>query len=191
MRHEITNESASLWNCTISPGWNKQEVDILQIAIQKFGVGHWTKIVEYGCLPGKTTAQINNQCQRMLGQQSTAEFAGLHIDVLKIGAENSKKKGPEYVRKASILINQNDKLTKQEIKKRWTEHKAKYGLSKEEVEKLVIPKINPEDLPSIPLIEQKRSELQRLREELYKVDSLIAQKEAKSLQHQPKRQKMD
>jgi hypothetical protein len=36
--------SNSLWNYTLSPGWAPQEVEILKIALMKFGVGKWTAI---------------------------------------------------------------------------------------------------------------------------------------------------
>jgi hypothetical protein len=36
----------------------------------KYGVGSWSKIIESGCLPGKSRAQLNLQTQRLLGQQS-------------------------------------------------------------------------------------------------------------------------
>ena len=67
-----SNDSASLWNCTLSPGWTDQESDVLRKALMKFGIGNWSKIIESGCLPGKTNAQMNLQLQRLLGQQSTA-----------------------------------------------------------------------------------------------------------------------
>jgi hypothetical protein len=77
-------DSASLWNCTLSPGWTREEVDVLKMALIKFGVGNWLAIMESGCLPGKTVSQLNNQTQRMLGQQSTAgkstPFAASPID---------------------------------------------------------------------------------------------------------------
>jgi hypothetical protein len=38
----------------------------------RFGIGQWKDIIESGCLPGKTNAQMNIQLQRMLGQQSVA-----------------------------------------------------------------------------------------------------------------------
>lgn len=67
-----SNDSNSLWNCTLSPGWTEEESEILRKALMKFGVGNWAKIIESGCLPGKTNAQMNLQLQRLLGQQSTA-----------------------------------------------------------------------------------------------------------------------
>lgn len=86
------NDSASLWNCTLSPGtfvwgiakailadtypvltgWTREESDILRKALMRFGIGNWKDIMESGCLPGKTNAQLNLQTQRLLGQQSTA-----------------------------------------------------------------------------------------------------------------------
>ena len=37
-------DSKSLHNYTMSPGWTRDEVDILKIALQKFGIGKWKKI---------------------------------------------------------------------------------------------------------------------------------------------------
>lgn len=52
------NDSKSLWNYTLSPGWTEKEVDVFRIALMKFGIGRWSKIVEARCLPGKTVAQV-------------------------------------------------------------------------------------------------------------------------------------
>lgn len=49
-----------------------EESEILRKALIRFGIGNWKDILEYGCLPGKTCAQLNLQTQRLLGQQSTA-----------------------------------------------------------------------------------------------------------------------
>jgi len=80
-------------------------MQVLRLALMKLGVGNWTGIIESGCLPGKTTSQLNNQTQRMLGKQSTAEFAGLHMDVLKVGELNSRLEGPGITRKSGMIIN--------------------------------------------------------------------------------------
>ena len=40
-------ESKSLWNYSLSPGWTKEEVHVLKIALMKFGVGRWTSIEKY------------------------------------------------------------------------------------------------------------------------------------------------
>ena len=37
-------DSKSLHNYTLSPGWTKEDVDILKIALMKFGIGKWKKI---------------------------------------------------------------------------------------------------------------------------------------------------
>ena len=65
-----TAGSKSLWNYTLSPGWTKEEVDILKLALQKFGIGRWKRIIESNCLPGKQIGQIYLQTQRIMGQQS-------------------------------------------------------------------------------------------------------------------------
>lgn len=103
-------------------GWTSEETDILRLAIMKFGVGSWSKIIQAQCLPGKTPAQLNLQTQRMLGQQSLAgaktlliwsftraqlcaEFMGIHLDARKVWQFNNQKQGPEYKRKNGCIIN--------------------------------------------------------------------------------------
>jgi hypothetical protein len=66
----VAFDSPSLWNGTLSPGWTREEIQILRLAIMKFGVGSWSKIIASGCLPGKNRAQLNLQTQRLMGQQS-------------------------------------------------------------------------------------------------------------------------
>jgi hypothetical protein len=51
-----------------------EEVQVFRLCLMKFGLGRWAAIVESGALPGKTVGQMNNQMQRMIGQQSTNEF---------------------------------------------------------------------------------------------------------------------
>lgn len=67
-------DSPSLWNCALAPGWTKEELEILRLAIMKFGLGSWTKIMRSHCLPKKTFGQLNLQTQRMMGQQSLGGF---------------------------------------------------------------------------------------------------------------------
>lgn len=57
-------------------GWTEEEADVFRRALQRFGVGQWKDIIDSGCLPGKTNAQMNIQLQRMLGQQSVAGKSG-------------------------------------------------------------------------------------------------------------------
>jgi hypothetical protein len=40
------HQSRSLWNYTLSPGWTDDEVFILKLALQKFGIGRWKKIIQ-------------------------------------------------------------------------------------------------------------------------------------------------
>jgi len=92
-RDQRANDSKSLWNFTSAPGWSPEEVDSFRLALMKFGLGRWTRIVEAGILPGKTVGQMNNQMQRMIGQQSTNEFQGLHVDPQKVFEVNKLKEG--------------------------------------------------------------------------------------------------
>ena len=41
-----TADSKSLWNYTLSPGWTDKEIEVFVAAIQKYGVGRWTKITK-------------------------------------------------------------------------------------------------------------------------------------------------
>jgi len=65
-----SSHSRSLFNGSLSPGWTREECEILRLAIMKIGVGGWKEIIESGCLPGKTPSQLNLQTQRLCGQQS-------------------------------------------------------------------------------------------------------------------------
>ena len=60
------------WNFTPSPGWTKEESQILKLCLMKFGVGQWLQILSTGLLPGKLIQQLNGATQRLLGQQSLA-----------------------------------------------------------------------------------------------------------------------
>lgn len=99
------NDSVSLWNSTLVPGWTREESDILCAALVKFGIGNWKQVLDSGCLPGKTNAQMNLQLQRLLGQQSTAEFQGLHIDPTVIGRHNAQKTDSSIKRKNGCIVN--------------------------------------------------------------------------------------
>ena len=60
-------QSQSLWNYALSPGWSPQEVEILKIAVMKFGVGKWTDLFKADVLPGKMIQQCYLQTQRIFG----------------------------------------------------------------------------------------------------------------------------
>lgn len=104
-------------------GWNVNEAEVLRKALMRFGIGNWSKIIESNCLVGKTNAQMNLQTQRMLGQQSTAEFAGLHIDPRVIGQKNSLVQGDHIRRKNGCIVNTGAKLSREEIRRRVAENK--------------------------------------------------------------------
>ncbi|KAF9189478.1 hypothetical protein BGZ51_009514 [Haplosporangium sp. Z 767] len=165
-----SNDSASLWNYTVAPGWSMNEAEILRKALMKFGIGNWSKIIESNCLVGKTNAQMNLQTQRMLGQQSTAEFAGLHIDPRVIGQKNSLIQGDHIRRKNGCIVNTGAKLSREEIRRRVAENKEQYELTEEEWGAIELPL--PED-PQL-LLEAKRSEKIRLELELKNVQRQIA-----------------
>lgn len=147
-----------------------REAEILRNALMKFGVGNWSKIIESNCLVGKTNAQMNLQTQRMLGQQSTAEFAGLHIDPRVIGQKNSLIQGEHIRRKNGCIVNTGAKLTRDEIRRKISENKEMYELPEEEWSTIELPL--PED-PQL-LLEAKKTERLRLELELKNVQRQIA-----------------
>ena len=133
---ELSN-SSSLWNYTRSPGWSNREIDILKIALQKFGIGKWRDISNYGCLPFKTTSQMNLQTQRLLGQQSLAEFMGLKVDLQQIFLDNKRKKG--VTRKNCYIINSGNNMTTAQRDRKRRENQKLYGLTKEQLDAIQLP----------------------------------------------------
>eukprot|EP00943_MAST-04B_sp_MAST-4B-sp1_P003530 g3530.t1 len=144
-----TADSKSLWNYTLSPGWTDKEIEVFVAAIQKYGVGRWTKITKERILPGKTVAQMYNQCQRLLGQQSLAEFEGLKLNLKSIFEKNAKIQGENIVRKNNCIVNQGDKQTREMIIKKKAYNKEHFGLTDEEVAAIVIPELKHEDTSSV------------------------------------------
>ena len=132
-------DARSLWNFTPSPGWTKEEVGVLRLCLMKFGVGMWVQIVEAGVLPGKQIQQLNGQTQRFLGQQSIAEYTRLKVDVDAIRADNLAKQGPEIYRKNGLITNQGGKLKPDALRALREANEAKYGLTDEQVEAIVLP----------------------------------------------------
>mmetsp|Transcript_35203 Transcript_35203/g.76358 ORF Transcript_35203/g.76358 Transcript_35203/m.76358 type:complete len:339 (-) Transcript_35203:1771-2787(-) len=124
-------DAISLWNFAPSPGFTKEEVCILKLALQYFGVGRWVQILDTGLLPGKLIQQLNGQTQRLLGQQSLAAYTGLRVDIDRIRADNAEKEGE---RKGGLLINSGPNPNK-ELRAKWQkEAKEKYGISDEQVQ---------------------------------------------------------
>lgn len=135
-----TGDSASLYNNTLSPGWLPQEVEILRLALMKYGIGRWNEIMMSGALSGKTPAQMCLQTQRLLGQQSTSEFMNLHIDPDKVRLVNSKKQGLQYKRKNNSLVNSGNKMKKEEKIKLREMNMKQYGVAQEVYSNIVLPK---------------------------------------------------
>ncbi len=175
------NDSASLWNGTLSPGWDREESDIFRKALIKFGIGNWKDIMESGCLPGKTNSQMNLQLQRLLGQQSTAEFQGLHIDPVIIGQKNSLETNVK--RKGGIIINTGGKLTRQELNERLKSNKQ---YEEKGWESIIVPiaKSNLEKELK-PAVDSKRELLKEKKELLieYKQELQDVQSRIKTLQN--------
>lgn len=135
-----SNDSNSLWNHAISPGWTSEEIEILKIALTKFGIGKWKLIKSSGCLPGKTISQMNIQTQKLLGQQSLAEFMGLKIDLEKVYYENKKQlMSNKLFLKKGFIINTGNNLSNEEKNKKRIENKKKYYLSNRLLNKIKVP----------------------------------------------------
>jgi hypothetical protein len=140
-------DSKSLWNYTLSPGWTPQEIEVFIAALKKYGVGRWTTITKNRFLPGKTVAQMYNQCQRLLGQQSVAEFEGLRIRLNEVFAANAKIKGVK--RKNNCIVNEGDKQTREMVLAKKKYNQETYGITDEEADAIVIPVLKHEDTSSV------------------------------------------
>ncbi|EEH59001.1 uncharacterized protein MICPUCDRAFT_38841 [Micromonas pusilla CCMP1545] len=132
-------DARSLWNFTPSPGWKLEEVAKLRLCLMKFGIGRWVQIVDSGILPGKQIQQLNGQTQRLLGQQSLAEYTGMHLDVDRVRADNNAKQGPEIYRKNSLITNTGGKLSKEARDVLRAANQEKYGLMREQIDAVVLP----------------------------------------------------
>lgn len=127
-------DSASLWNFTPSPGWTKEEAQILKLCLMKYGVGRWVQILDTGLLPGKLIQQLNGQTQRLLGQQSLAAYTGLQVDIDRIRADNIDKTGVE--RKSGLIIRSGKNPTK-EMRDLWQkEAQERYGLTEDQMKEV-------------------------------------------------------
>ncbi len=83
---------------------------------------------------------MNLQLQRFLGQQSTAEFQGLHIDPLVIGRANALKQGENVKRKNGCIVNTGNKLTREELKRKIQENKENYEVEESVWATIELPK---------------------------------------------------
>jgi len=157
-------DSPSLWNCTLSPGWKREDLEILRLAIMKFGVGAWSKIVKSGSLPGKTPAQLNLQTQRMMGQQSLGEFMGIHLDPNGIYEKNAKKTG--VVRKNGCIINTGNNPTPKERGLKIQRNREKYGIPQDMMDSIELEDRRTEHTTQELELSFKRGRLLMLKERL-------------------------
>ena len=73
----------------------------------------------------------------MLGQQSLAEFLGLHLDIDAIAKKNKANK--TATRKMGMIINTGDKLTSEEKQAKQKVNQEIYGLTDEQVAAIKLP----------------------------------------------------
>ena len=150
--HIKYNQSKSLWNYTLSPGWSPEEVEVLKKALQKFGIGRWRKIIKSECLPGKSIGQIYLQTQRLMGQQSLGDFMGLHVDIEKVFVDNSIKNN--VLRKNKCIVNTGDNPNSEERKKKIEENRMKYGIAMDTVKGIKLPKRNKSKFKDVIMLEE-------------------------------------
>ena len=132
--------SQSLKNGTLAPGWRDDEVEVLKVALMKYGIGRWKKIMVSQCLPGKTPSQLSSQTQRLLGQQSLAEYMHLHLDIDKVAKFNHQK--TDVKRKSNCIVNVGKNMSPDELAVLREFNKEKFGLSAEFVKEVNVPTIS-------------------------------------------------
>ncbi|CDW81052.1 UNKNOWN [Stylonychia lemnae] len=167
-------ESKSLWNYALSPGWTQQEVEVLKIGLMKFGIGKWTAMEKSGILPTKSIQQCYLQTQRIIGQQSLAEFMNLHVDIDRIAIDNRRKQG---IRKMGFLVNQGGKLTPEEKAQLQAMNHGKYGLTPEQVEQIKLPppcSVEIYDIDKIVHPKSKLSTIEKINHFMKLEDALLA-----------------
>lgn len=143
-----TADSPSLWNYSLSPGWTQETSEILRLAIIKFGCGNWKAIIESKCLPGKTRSQLNLQTQRMVGQQSIAQFKGIHLDTRVVWKDIQEKhrNNPNTFVKNGLIINTGNNQTKEEKDKLRRANTKKYSLPRSDIEAVELQVVDIEDI---------------------------------------------
>ncbi|KAJ5066145.1 ubiquitin-associated/translation elongation factor ef1b n-terminal eukaryote [Anaeramoeba ignava] len=175
-------ECSSLNNFSKSPGWTKEETEVLRLSIMKYGLGNWKEILSRNLIPGKTRTQLTHHVMRMMGQQSTAFFKGIHFDtnqILKINQNDSISK-----RKGGIIIKKEKSYTKQEIETKRKKNEKKYGISSEEIDKISIP-----ILPGSGTIKMWKIRKKKLEERINLLEKLINEKKENQIQIEKKKPK--
>jgi len=170
----LSSESPSLWNCTLSPGWGAEDIQTLRMAIAKFGLGHWTSIIQQGSLPEKTPAQLSIQTQRLLGQQSLGDFMDINLDTDHVLLDNLRKTGDGIIRKSGSIINTGNNPTPKERQKNIQDNKAKYGLPQHVIDAIVLPTVSNLPLHDDALIQSKRERLEFLKKRLKELEEAQA-----------------
>ncbi|KAK8813215.1 hypothetical protein WA158_002807 [Blastocystis sp. Blastoise] len=139
----LSSDSKSMWNVTLSPGWNEKEIEVLRLAVMKYGIGSWKQIANANVLPGKNITQIVGQVQRLMGQQSLREFLKIHLDPYVVGKENAKRISVK--RKNGMIVNDGNQMTTEESRLLHDRNKDLYSLSLQEVDNIIIPKLSITD----------------------------------------------
>jgi hypothetical protein len=134
-------ESWSLVNSTLAPGWSVEEVRVLKAAIMRFGIGRWRKILSCGCLPGKTSSQLSSQTQRLLGQQSLAEYMHLNLDIDKVAVYNHSRTGVQ--RKANCIVNTGKNPDQAELQSLKEFNLSNFGIPRSQAKRIKIPVMSP------------------------------------------------
>lgn len=132
------SNSKSLWNYTLYRGWTMEDVEVLKVALIKYGFGQWDRLIKSNCLPGKTPIQMYHQTQRLIGQQSLSKFKGLHVNLQQIFLDNQSKRN--VFRKNNFIINEGDNQTGKMINQSLKENKRKYGYPPEYYKDLKLPR---------------------------------------------------
>ncbi|KAK4529994.1 hypothetical protein CCYA_CCYA03G0851 [Cyanidiococcus yangmingshanensis] len=118
----------SLWNFSLSPGWTADEVHRLRLCLMAHGVGRWSQIVQSGHLVGKTISQLNLQTQKLLGQQSLAEFTGLQIDPADVFLVNRERIKAGAKTKMGLVINEGPNPSREAVVARLRENRTRFAL---------------------------------------------------------------
>lgn len=155
-RLQNANDSASLWNYNICPGWSPFDAHVLRLGLMKYGCGAWKQINYH--FPGKNKNQLNQQTQRLFGQQALNEFSKLHIDPTRVKDANDLN--VDAFRKNACIINTGNNLTNDQLKECQRQNQAKYGIPQAIYERIVVPVVMDRPTPCVTLVD----ECEKLRE---------------------------
>ncbi|CAO3618754.1 unnamed protein product [Cunninghamella echinulata] len=158
-----SNDSASLWNVTLSPGWTEDESEILRRCIIRFGV------VDF--FLGK---QMSNESSvtTFIGPTKYFRICWYTFDPKHVGNFNATRIGPDIRRKNNTIVNTGGKLTKEELQERKNKNKEIYGLPEHKWKNITL--LTVKELKSKKkTVRQKESDLKQLKRELQDVRKQI------------------